>query len=77
MLKAGDALKVSDLDSAMDVLTKTNHELLDRLNLVQGKSSGNSSALTKINADIQEEVCSRLICLLCLSLELSLLSSLS
>ena len=54
--KAGEALKVSDLDTALEVLTKTNHKLLDQLNVVQQKVSGNSSKIRRAKAELKVEV---------------------
>ena len=54
--KAGEALKLADVRSAMETLTETNHHLLDRLQIVQEKTSGNSSTHQKILTSVKKEV---------------------
>jgi hypothetical protein len=54
--KASAALKEADTQTALDVLTKTNHELLDKLKSLEDKSTTNSSAARKVKAKIVEEV---------------------
>ena len=54
--KASEALQDADVETAMDMLKKTNHELLDQLNSIQQKRSGNSSAIRKTKAQLKEQV---------------------
>ena len=54
--KAGAALKQADMETAVEMLTKTNHELLNKLNLVEQRRSGNSSSIRRVKDALAEEV---------------------
>eukprot|EP00750_Incisomonas_marina_P007626 INCI15015.1.p1 GENE.INCI15015.1~~INCI15015.1.p1 ORF type:complete len:675 (+),score=105.47 INCI15015.1:284-2308(+) len=53
--KAGAALKQADMETAVEMLTKTNHELLNKLNLVEQRRSGNSSSIRRVKDALAEE----------------------
>jgi hypothetical protein len=54
--KASKALKESDMQTALEMLTKTHHKLLDQLNLVEERKAGNSTGVRAVKAALQREV---------------------